>query len=197
VPSLDPEKREMLRRESRRRVRAVRREARAEASSRRAVLALVAVLLMVAVIALIAARPSNPAEGHRRVVGEGQIAFDGHGPEWWAQRWRREHERVSHLSAVLRRQRRVLLSAPRVVEAINLAAAVYGDGSTLWRKARCESGLNPQASNPSGADGLFQFLGSTWRSTPFAGFSVWSPYANALAAGWMHEHGRGGEWSCR
>jgi hypothetical protein len=38
---------------------------------------------------------------------------------------------------------------------------------------------------------------STWRSTPYGVFSVWSPYANALAAGWMHLNGRGGEWSCQ
>jgi len=174
-----------------------RRQVPAEPASRRAVVALVVVLFVVALIALIAARPSDPAERHRRVIGEGQIRFDGHGPEWWAQRWRRERDRTRVLSVALRRQRRVLLNSPHVVEAINLAAAVYGDGSTLWRKARCESHLNPRAANPSGAAGLFQFLGSTWRSTPFAGFSVWSPYANALAAGWMHEHGRGGEWACR
>lgn len=29
---------------------------------------------------------------------------------------------------------------------------------------QCESGGNPRAHNPSGASGLFQFLGSTWRS---------------------------------
>ena len=47
------------------------------------------------------------------------------------------------------------------------------------------------------SSGLYQFLPSTWASTPYAGFRVDSPYANALAAGWMHAHGRGGEWSCR
>lgn len=153
---------------------------------------------MVVVIALIVVHPGRgSSDGHRRAVGTGQIRFDGHGPEWWARRWRREHDRTRHLSIELRRQRRATLSSPNVVEAINLAAAVYGRGSTLWRKARCESKYDPTAKNPSGASGLFQFIGSTWRSTPFGRFSVWSPYANALAAGWMHEHGRGGEWECR
>lgn len=134
-----------------------------------------------------------------RVVGYGQIRYRGLGPERWAARYRAEHREVAELRRQLRRERRVLLEAPSVVEAINLASAVYGNGPTLWRKARCETGgtFNPRAANPSGAAGLFQFLGSTWASTPFAGFSVWSPYANALAAGWMHAHGRGGEWSCR
>jgi hypothetical protein len=142
----------------------------------------------------------------RRVVGYGQVRYNGLGPERWAQRYRTERRRrvglEGRVGVLLRRlaaERRVLLQNPHVVEAINLAAAVYGYGSTLWRKAGCETGgtFDPRSQNSSGASGLFQFLGSTWRSTPFARFSVWSPYANALAAGWMHAEGRGGEWSCR
>ena len=114
---------------------------------------------------------------------------------------RRNHRLLRRLGwreRQVRRLHRVLRQKPSVVEAINLAAAVYDVSSaTLWRKARCESGLWPYAHNPSGASGLFQFLPSTFRSTPFGRFSIWSPYANALAAGWMHAHGRGGEWSCR
>lgn len=94
--------------------------------------------------------------------------------------------------------KRVLVHRSSVSEAINLACAVYGNCSTLWRRARCESHLYQYARNPSGASGLFQFLPSTFSSTPFRGFSIWSPYANALAAGWMMgPAGRGGEWSCR
>lgn len=108
--------------------------------------------------------------------------------------WRRQYRRRTRQ---LQNVRRELQHQPTVVEAINLACAVYGNCSTLWRKAQCESGLNPYAQNPSEASGLYQFLPSTWRSTPFGVFSIWSPYANALAAGWMHTHGRGGEWVCR
>jgi hypothetical protein len=138
--------------------------------------------------------------GHTRVVGHGQIRFDGAGPERWAQRWRAQHRLVTALRHRLRQQRRTLLSSPTVSEAINLAAATYGHSDELWRKARCETGgsFDPRSRNlSSAASGLFQFLGSTWRSTPYAGFSVFSPYANALAAGWMHAHGRGGEWACQ
>jgi hypothetical protein len=92
---------------------------------------------------------------------------------------------------------RALLHRTSVAEAINLACVSYGHCAELWRKARCESRFDPRAANPSGSKGLFQFLDSTWASTPYGRFSVWSPYANALAAGWMHAHGRGGEWSCR
>jgi SLT domain-containing protein len=96
------------------------------------------------------------------------------------------------------RQRYIVLHRRDVTEAINLAGATYGNASTLWRKARCESGLNTRSVNSgSSASGLFQFLPSTWNSTPYAGFSIFDPFANALAAGWMHAHGRGGEWVCR
>lgn len=109
--------------------------------------------------------------------------------------------------------RRTLLHHSSVVEALNLACAAYGSCSTLWRRARCESKLYRYAANAkSSARGLFQFLttgrvrrygdhawvnGGTWATTPYWRFDVFSPYANALAAGWMIEAGRGGEWECR
>jgi len=71
------------------------------------------------------------------------------------------------------------------------------DTSTLVRKARCESHLNPFAHNPSGATGLFQFIPSTFASTPYADHSPWRAKWSALAAAWMHRVGRGGEWACR
>lgn len=108
--------------------------------------------------------------------------------------------RLAYLRRVRNRQlTRVLRSEPSVDEAINLAAITYSvSGAMLHRKAYCESRKYPRARNlSSSASGLFQFLSSTWRSTPYAGFSVWSPYANSLAAGWMHKVGRGGEWVCQ
>jgi hypothetical protein len=141
-----------------------------------------------------------------RAIGYGQVRFNGLGPERWARRYRLEHREAEQLRTKLgditrdlRRQRKILLKRPQVAEAINLSCAVYGYCSTLWRKASCETGgtFSATSHNPSGASGLFQFLRSTWDSTPFARFSIWSPYANALAAGWMHYTGRGGEWTCR
>lgn len=123
--------------------------------------------------------------------------FQGRPARYWARRYWAAHRDVRRARRSARAVRRTLLSDANVVEAINLACAVFGDCSTLWRKAQCESRLSPGARNPSGASGLFQFLPSTWRTTPFGVFSIWSPYASALAAGWMHAHGRGGEWSCR
>src|SRR4029077_19365268 len=113
-------------------------------------------------------------------------------------RFRQERRLAEQLRRRLVRQRYVVLHDPSVTEAINLAAATYGNGEALWRKAACESGLNPHARNlSSAATARFQFLSSTWASPPYGRFDPNSPYANALAAGWMHANGRGGEWSCR
>jgi soluble lytic murein transglycosylase-like protein len=50
------------------------------------------------------------------------------------------------------------------------------------RVAMCESTMNPNAQNPSGASGLFQILPSTFASTSQAGKSVYDPAANVQAA---------------
>ena len=136
-------------------------------------------------------------DGHSRVVGRGQVKFDGLGPEAWHLRFRRERLLVERLQRRLVRQRYVLLHRTDVSEAIDLAATVYGHGDELWQLARCESGFDPRARNLSSASGLFQILyPSTWRTTPFAKFSPFSPYANALGAGWMLAQGRRSEWVC-
>jgi SLT domain-containing protein len=119
--------------------------------------------------------------------------YHGRTAHEWAMRYKHRTRQYQHA-------RHTLLTSPHVVEAINLACATYGNCSTLWRKADCETGgtYSPRSLNASSsASGLFQFLPSTWRTTPYGRFSVFSPYANALAAGWMHARGRGGEWECR
>lgn len=67
---------------------------------------------------------------------------------------------------------------------------------TLLRKARCESDLNPSATNGTHI-GLFQFLPSTWDTTPYKRRDPWRAKWNALGAAWMHSVGRGGEWTCQ
>lgn len=95
--------------------------------------------------------------------------------------------------------KRTLLQQPKVTEAINLACLTYSVSCGLmWSLARCESQLYARAKNRySDASGLFQMLyPSTWNSTPYSPFSVWSPYANSMAAAHMLAHGRRGEWVC-
>lgn len=88
----------------------------------------------------------------------------------------------------------------RPVNCIALASRRYGVSfAVLRRKAWCESRFNPRATNGAHT-GLFQFrtaAPSTWATTPYAHKSPWSARWNALAAGWMHKVGRGGEWACR
>jgi hypothetical protein len=109
---------------------------------------------------------------------------------------KREHSRYLAAHRRVRQLTRTLAHHDSTREAISLACAVYGNCGTLWSLARCESGLSPSARNPSGASGLLQFLPSTWAGTPFGRLSIWSPYANALAAGWMLAQGRRSEWVC-
>ena len=57
-------------------------------------------------MALISALDPHPhhgksGDGHRRVLGRGQIRFDGHGGEFWWNRWRRQQRTVTTLRGEL------------------------------------------------------------------------------------------------
>jgi soluble lytic murein transglycosylase-like protein len=71
----------------------------------------------------------------------------------------------------------------------------------LLRVARCESGLNPSAFNPSGSTGLFQFMPGTFaHNAPLAGHpgaSIWDPVAQADTAAYMFSRGEAHQWVCR
>ena len=85
----------------------------------------------------------------------------------------------------------------RVVSCIHRAALRWDVSyPMLRRKAWCESRLDPYATNGTHV-GVFQFLWSTWATTPYAHRSPWRAKWNALAAAWMHARGRGNEWSCQ
>jgi hypothetical protein len=107
--------------------------------------------------------------------------------------------RVEHREA-RKRKERAACSQTKVTGCIKAASRRYGVSfSMLLRKARCESRLDPRASNGAHT-GLFQFrtaAPSTWATTPYAGRSPWSAKWNSLAAAWMHATGRGGEWACK
>ena len=115
--------------------------------------------------------------------------------------WHRRFLAMRHLAYMrgvqVKRLQRAQLATRTVREAINLACVVYGNCATLWRRARCESTLQADPPHNNESRGLFQFKPSTFASTPFRGFDILSPYANALAAGWMMGPAhRGDEWAC-
>jgi uncharacterized protein YraI len=89
-------------------------------------------------------------------------------------------------------------SRRQIVRIIYDAADRYGQSrSDMLRVAECESNLDPYAVNPSGSYGLFQFIRSTWRSTPYGDKDIFDPEANANAAAWMWSEGRKSEWVCQ
>lgn len=90
-------------------------------------------------------------------------------------------------------------SEKEVLDFIAKAAKKYGQSNNaMVRVARCESSLNPCAYNKSGPYyGLFQFLKSTWKTTPYKDKSIYDPEAQALATGWMWKQGRKNEWACQ
>jgi hypothetical protein len=86
-----------------------------------------------------------------------------------------------------------------IIAIIQEAARAFAQpAEDLLRVGRCESNLDPRAVNPDGPYfGLFQFLRSTWASTPFADRDIFDPVANAQAAAWMWQQGRRQEWACQ
>ncbi|MGZ3582636.1 MAG: transglycosylase SLT domain-containing protein [Ktedonobacterales bacterium] len=83
----------------------------------------------------------------------------------------------------------------------NQIRAVFGPyaGQAL-NIARCESGFNPSAVNRSSdAEGVFQFLASTWRGTSYAGYSRMNASANIHAAYqiFVRDGHSWREWQCK
>jgi hypothetical protein len=67
--------------------------------------------------------------------------------------------------------------------------------SRLQSVARCESTLNPYATNGQYV-GLFQFGAPLWNQTPYRNFSRTDPYAASQAAAWAFARGWASHWSC-
>ncbi|MDP9365043.1 MAG: SH3 domain-containing protein [Chloroflexota bacterium] len=93
---------------------------------------------------------------------------------------------------------RRVYSRSEIIDVIYAAADRYGQPrADMLRVAECESNLDPYAVNASGSYGLFQFISSTWESTPYANRNIFDPRANANAAAWMWSQGRRAEWVCK
>jgi hypothetical protein len=91
--------------------------------------------------------------------------------------------------------------APGTVQDIIVKAFTpYGATAVAWglRVARCESGYNPRAYNPVGPYyGVFQFLMSTFKATPYGDQDIYDPVANVNAAAWKYSRGGAGAWGCK
>ena len=90
--------------------------------------------------------------------------------------------------------------AGTVQDIITKAFTPYGTTAVAWglRVAKCESGYNPRAYNAAGPYyGLFQFLMSTFKATPYGGQEIYDPVANASAAAWKYGQGGAGAWGCK
>ena len=90
--------------------------------------------------------------------------------------------------------------AGSIQDIITKAFAPLGATAVAWglRVAKCESGYNPRAYNPAGPYyGLFQFLMSTFKATPYGSQDIYDPVANASAAAWKYSQGGAGAWGCR
>lgn len=90
-------------------------------------------------------------------------------------------------------------SEKEVLSLISKAAKKYGQSaSAMERVARCESVLDPCAFSKAGPYyGLFQFLKSTWKETPYGDRNIYDPEAQSLATAWMWKEGRKNEWACK
>ena len=181
--------------------------------SRPALLGLVALLLFTGGgVTVSMARPAGASKQHPSGQSDWELAY-----------WRQRHladdlqARLTRRVLEVRALRRTLAHKQSSLEALRLTSVVYHvPFDLLYRRASCESTGDRPASPPSErtldararnaspvwngehATGLLQFLPSTFASTPFAGMDIYSPYANALAAGWMiGVAGRSNEWACR
>lgn len=84
-----------------------------------------------------------------------------------------------------------------VLAMINQVFGPYGPEAI--NVAMCESGLNPGASNPSGAAGLFQIMPGIWAGTSEAGQSPYNASANIAAADqiFVRDGYSWREWTCK
>ena len=107
--------------------------------------------------------------------------------------------------ADLRHRLRSALSTPDAEVSMRLAGIAYGQDWRALRSCALSEGYRtaerhqtriPRPNSAgSGAFGPWQFMPSTWRTTPFAGLDMARVDAQAMATAWMWSRGRRGEWA--
>jgi hypothetical protein len=86
-----------------------------------------------------------------------------------------------------------------MTEAISVARCESVDFTDFWHGPGIYPPAHLTPSEAEAATGVFQFLLSTWKGTPYRRFPRTNVRANALAAGWLWLHdGRSWqEWDCQ
>lgn len=85
------------------------------------------------------------------------------------------------------------IEATSVTGIIAAAATEFGlDPSYLLAVAECESSLNPDAYNPAGYHGLFQFDQTTWSAYGYG--SIYDPTAQSRTAARLIAAGQASRW---
>ena len=164
--------------------------------------AIFALSLVIVALSTTSANSATRAEPLRQVSA---VTYQGKDVTWWAKRAVQARKDANARKATIKRLKHTIRYSVSISECVKLATIAYPDLdlSRAWRIIGGESKGNPNARNRKAiwngehAAGLWQFIPSTFYSTPYgkAGMSLWSPCASSLAAGWMHEHGRGREWT--
>lgn len=83
--------------------------------------------------------------------------------------------------------------AGSIVEIIHAAAAEYGiSGDWMVAIAECESGLDPNAYNPAGYHGLFQYDQTTWAGNGYG--DIYDPVAQSRTTARLLAAGQSSRW---
>jgi hypothetical protein len=163
---------------------------------------------VIAVTPTVASLAANTATNKTQPIVRVQAAkaqlVQGKDVKWWASHAVQSRKEANANARLVKQLQKTLAYNPSVQESIKLATMIYPSftEARAWRIIKHESWMtadplhayNRQSVNGCHATGLYQFLDCTFRSTPFGNMSIYSPYAQSLAAGWMHENGRGCEW---
>lgn len=160
------------------------------------VIVVIGLVCIVGIFAIPLTAPAQSKKEPRQAIYQGKPLI------WWVKKSIQNKKNSNARGKTIRRLRKTIRHNPTINECVKLSTIIYSrfSESRAWEIIYHESWTSGKqyAKNPdSTASGLMQFLTSTWATTPFgrAGISIWSICGQTLAAGWMHQVGRGREWN--